>query len=71
MFEQIITSDEIKLLDKGQLIAGLKEVTALFEEADGLWINWQGKDRKEKLEKNKKKAEKENKEFKPGIKIKR
>ena len=62
--------EESKLLDKGQLIAGLKEVTALFEEADGIWINLQGKDRKEKLEKNKKKAEKENKEFNPKMKIK-
>ena len=62
--------EERKLFDKKQLIAGLKEVTALFEEADGLWINLQGKDRKEKLEKNKKKAEKENKEFNPKIKIK-
>ena len=48
--------EERKLFDKNQLIAGLKEVTALFEEADGLWINLQGKDRKERLEKNKKKA---------------
>ena len=62
--------EESKLLDKGQLIAGLKEVSALFEEADGIWINLQGKDRKEKLEKNKKKAEKENKEFNPKMKIK-
>ena len=62
--------EERKLFDKKQLIAGLKEVTALFEEADGLWINLQGKDRKEKLEKNKKKAEKENREFNPKTKIK-
>ena len=62
--------EERKLLDKNQLIAGLKEITALFEEADGLWINLQGKDRKERLEKNKKKAEKENKEFNPKMKIK-
>ena len=62
--------EERKLFDKNQLIAGLKEVTALFEEADGLWINLQGKDRKEKLEKNKKKAEKENKEFNSKMKIK-
>ena len=39
---------ERKLFDKNQLVAGLKEVTALFEEADGIWINLQGKDRKEK-----------------------
>ena len=62
--------EERKLFDKKQLIAGLKEVTALFEEADGLWIKLQGKDRQEKLEKNKKKAEKENKEFNPKMKIK-
>ena len=62
--------EERKLFEKKQLIAGLKEVTALFEEADGLWINLQGKDRKERLEKNKKKAEKENKEFNPKMKIK-
>lgn len=62
--------EERKLFDKKQLIAGLKEVTALFEEADGLWINLQGKDRKERLEKNKKKAEKENKEFNTKMKIK-
>jgi hypothetical protein len=62
--------EERKLFDKNQLISGLKEVTALFEEADGLWINLQGKDRKERLEKNKKKAEKENKEINKKMKIK-
>ena len=62
--------EERKLLDKNQLVAGLKEITALFEEADGIWINLQGKDRKERLEKNKKKAEKGNKEFNPKMKIK-
>ena len=35
-------------------MAGLRQITALFEEADGLWINLQGKDRKERLEENKK-----------------
>ena len=64
-------NEERKLLDKGQLVAGLKEITALFEEADGIWINLQGKDRKERLEKNKKKCEKENKEFNPKQKIKK
>ena len=62
--------EERKLFDKNQLVAGLKEVTALFEEADGIWINLQGKDRKERLEKNKQKAERENKEFNPKMKIK-
>ena len=62
--------EERKMLDKGQLVAGLKQIIALFEEADGLWINLQGKDRKERLEKNKKKCEKENKEFNSKQKIK-
>ena len=62
--------EERKMLDKGQLVAGLKEIIVLFEETDGLWINLQGKDRKERLEKNKKKCEKENKEFNPKQKIK-
>lgn len=62
--------EERKLLDKGQLVAGLKEITALFEEADGIWINLQGKDRKDRLEKNKKKCEKEEKEFNPKQKVK-
>ena len=62
--------EERKMLDKGQLVKGLKQITALFEEADGLWINLQGKDRKERLEKNKKKCEKENKEINPKQKTK-
>ena len=62
--------EERKMLDKGQLVKGLKQITALFEEADGLWINLQGKDRKERLEENKKKCEKENKEFNPKQKVK-
>lgn len=62
--------EERKLLDKGQLIAGLKEITALFEETDGIWINLQGKDREKRLEKQKEKCEKENKEFNPKMKIK-
>lgn len=41
--------EERKAMSKGQLIAGLKQITALFEEADGLWINLQGKDRKKRL----------------------
>lgn len=62
--------EERKLLDKGQLVSGLKQITALFEEADGLWINLQGKDRKKRLEENKEKAKRENKEFNPKMKIK-
>ena len=45
--------EERKLLEKEQLIAGLKQITALFEETDGIWINLQGKDRQERLEKQK------------------
>ena len=62
--------EERKLFDKNQLVAGLKEVTALFEEADGIWINLQGKDRKERLEKSRQKAERGNKEFNAKMKIK-
>ena len=62
--------EERKSYSKKQLISELKEITALFEEADGLWINLQGKDRAERLEKNKKKAEKDKKEFNPKMKIK-
>ena len=62
--------EERKLLDKKQLVAGLKEITALFEEADGIWINLQGKDRQKRLEKQKEKCERENKEFNPKMKVK-
>ena len=62
--------EERKLMKKGQLIEGLKQITALFEEADGLWINLQGRDRKKRIEEQKKKCEKENKEFNPKMKVK-
>ena len=62
--------EERKLLEKEQLIAGLKQITALFEETDGIWINLQGKDRQERLEKQKEKCKKENKEFNTKTKIK-
>ncbi len=62
--------EERKAMSKGQLIAGLKQITALFEEADGLWINLQGKDRKKRLEKQEEKCKKENKEFNPKMKVK-
>jgi len=62
--------EERRLFDKGKLIKGFKEVTALFEEADGIWINLQGKDRKKRIEENEKKAQKVNKEFNPKMKIK-
>lgn len=62
--------EERKALSKGQLIAGLKQITALFEEADGLWINLQGRDRKERLDKQEEKCKKKNKEFNPRQKVK-
>jgi len=62
--------EERNLYNKNQLIEGLKEITALFEEADGLWINLQGKDRKEGLERQKNECERKNKEFNPKAKVK-
>lgn len=62
--------EETKLFKKNQLVKGLKQITALFEEADGLWINLQGKDRKEGIDKQKEKCKKENKKFNPKTKIK-
>lgn len=62
--------EERKLTKKGQLIEGLKQITALFEEVDGLWINLQGRDRKKRIEEQKKKCEKENKEINPKMKVK-
>lgn len=62
--------EERKLLKKKQLIEGLKQITALFEEADGIWINLQGKDREKRLEEQKEECKKEEKEFNPRMKIK-
>ena len=45
---------EVELFDKEKLVKGTKEIVALFEEADGLWVNLQGKDRNEQIEKYKK-----------------
>lgn len=49
---------------------GTKEIVALFEEADGLWVNLQGKDRNEQIEKYKKQFEKKGKEFKKPKSVK-
>lgn len=62
--------EEIKLFKEEKLVKGTKEVQALFEEADGLWINLQGKDREEQIEKYKKKCEKQNKEYKEPHSVK-
>lgn len=55
----------IKLHKKEKLYQGTREIPALFEEADGLWVNLQGKDRKEQIEKYKQKCEKQNKKYEP------
>ncbi len=58
-------NEEIKLLKQEKLVKGTKQINALFEEADGIWFNLQGKDRKESVEKYKKECEKKNQEFNP------
>ncbi len=55
----------IKLHKQEKLYQGTREIPALFEEADGLWVNLQGKDRKEQIEKYKQKCEKQNKKYEP------
>ena len=55
---------EIKLLKEEKLVKGKKTTQALFEEADGIWVNLQGKDREQQIEKYKNKCEKQNKEYK-------
>lgn len=62
--------EEIKLYKQGKLVEGTKEIPALFEEADGIWFNLQGEDRKIAVEKYKKECEKKNKEFNPNHKHK-
>lgn len=62
--------EEIKLLKEEKLVKGTKEVQALFEEADGLWINLQGEDREKAKEKYKKECEKKNKEYNENHKFK-
>lgn len=44
----------VELKKKEQLVQGEKEVVALFEEADGLFINLQGKDREKALKEQEK-----------------
>lgn len=63
-------NEEVKLGKKEKLVAGKKETVALFEEADGLWINLQGKDRKEQIEAYKARCEKEGKEYKEQSSVK-
>lgn len=63
-------NQEIKLHKEEKLIKGTKEIPALFEEADGIWFNLQGKDREEAKEKYKKECEKKNKEYDENHKCK-
>lgn len=53
--------EQIKMDKKEKLVPGIKEIPVLFEEADGLWINLQGKDREEQIKKNKRMCEKQRK----------
>lgn len=62
--------ERVKLLKEDKLECGKKEIPALFEEADGLWISLQGKDKKAAIKKYKEKAYKEGKEFKEPRRIK-
>ena len=61
---------EVELYNQEKLIKGTKEIVALFEEADGLWVNLQGTDRNEQIEKYKKQCEKKGKEFKKPKSVK-
>lgn len=56
--------EQVKLFKKEKLMKGNRKIEVLFEEADGLWVHLQGKDRKEQIERYIKKCEKQGKEFK-------
>lgn len=60
----------IKLHKQEKLYAGTREIPALFEEADGLWVNLQGKDRQEQIEKYKEKCEKQGRKYEPLTSVK-
>jgi len=62
--------EKVNLLKGQKLEAGKKEVRALFEEADGLWLSLQGKDRQKALDKYRERTEKEGKEFKQPKRVK-
>ena len=63
-------NEEIKLLKDEKLVKGTKNIEVLFEEADGIWFNLQGKDREKAKEKYKKECEKKNIEYNPKHKHK-
>ena len=62
--------EEIKHYEEKELVKGTKEVTALFEEADGIWINLQGVDREKALKKHQKECEKKGKKYNEKMRIK-
>lgn len=63
--------EEIALYKQDKLVKGNKEIPVLFEEADGIWFNLQGKDRREAKEKYKKECEKKNIKYNPKHKHKK
>lgn len=63
-------NQEIRLMKQGKLVQGKRQTKALFEEADGLWFNLQGEDRKKAKEKYEKECKKKNKEYNPNHKHK-
>ena len=63
--------EKIKLYKNGKLVKGTKEIPALFEEADGIWFNLQGKDREKAKDKYKKDCEKKNIKYNPKHKHKK
>jgi len=56
--------EKAKLHDEEKLVPGTKEIPALFEEADGLWISLQGKDKKKIIEQREERAKKLGQEYK-------
>ena len=63
-------NEEVRLLGENKLKEGTKEIEALFEEADGLWINLQWKDRKEQIEKYRKECKKKGKKYEKSRRVK-
>lgn len=61
--EKIAKSEKelVELKKNKKLQKGNKEVPILFEEADGIWVSLQGKDRKEQIERNKEQYENKHK----------
>lgn len=55
--------EEYNLMNKNKLTEGKKEIPVLFEEADGIWINLQGKDREKQINRYEKLCKKQGKEY--------